>query len=110
MVRKYKRETKVDRAQLRLHTKNYIDLGEHETNTIATYVPLHNGLESLTQKHKIPSIGSLGEIRSKDVIMQEIKEYTKQVKKESNQEGLEVTKNNIIHYAIGPSKVHMKLS
>jgi len=73
-------EAEVDRVDLRLHTHNYNHLGEQVTNTEASYVRLHKNLESLTQTHRIPYVGPLGEIMGKDVIMQELKDFIEQIK------------------------------
>jgi len=59
----------LNRTNLWLHSQNYNQLGEHVTNTIVAYVQFHSSLESITRNHKVLSMDSLGEIRSKDVIM-----------------------------------------
>lgn len=98
------------KVQLRLHIHNYTCLGEKATNTITSYGQLHNGLESLTQKHGMPFVGTLGEIRGKDVIMHVIKQFIEKIKQTFGHEGPEITKKIILQYAIAPAKLHMKLS
>jgi len=58
---------------------------------VVAYNRLHNGFESLTQKHGMPSIGTLEAIRGREIIFLEIRQYIKQIKQETKQEGL-VTK------------------
>jgi len=36
---------------------------------------MHNGLEAFVWIHKIPSIGALGELKHKAIIMKELEEY-----------------------------------
>lgn len=108
LVRKDRIASKVDRLQLRLHHQNFIRLGEQSSNTLASYSRLHNGLESLEHNHVMPSQGSLGEIRGKEIILQEVRQYIKQIKQTSEQEGLEITKDIILRYVIAPTKAHMK--
>lgn len=102
--------SKIDRAQLRLHHQNYMCLREQPISTIAAYNRLHNGVESLAQKLGMPSIGSAEEIRGREIIFQEIMQYIKQIKQASKHEGLEITKDIILQYAIAIVNAHMKLS
>lgn len=55
-------------------------------------------------------MGLLGEIRSKDVVMKELKEFIENIRGVINQEGLELTKNVVLQYAIDLTKIHMKVS
>lgn len=100
MVRKDKIVAEVDRVHLGLHIHNYICLNEQFSKTITTYNRLHNGLESLTQKHNIPLVGSLGETRVRDIILREVKQYIEKIKQTSKQEGLEITKDIVLQYIV----------
>lgn len=70
----------MDRVQLRLHIQNYTRLGRHKTNTIIAYEWLHIGLESLMQKYGVPIVGEIGEIRVKNVIMQDLNHFIEHIK------------------------------
>ena len=59
---------------------------------MASYNQLHNGFESLTHKHMMPTIGSLEAIRNREVIFQQIRYYIEKIKKVTEHEDLEVTK------------------
>jgi len=100
----------IERAQLRLCHQNYIYLGEQSNNIIVPYGQLHNKFEFITHKNEIPSIGSLEEIRVKEIVFQQIRKYIEQFKQESKQEVLEITKDIILQYSITPAKAHMKFS
>lgn len=49
----------IEKVQLRFHHWNYMYVGEQWISTIVAYYWLHNGFESLAQKHGIPSIRML---------------------------------------------------
>lgn len=48
---------------------------------MVSYKRLHNGFESLTQKHGTSAIKSLKEIKGMEVIIQDIRDYIEQIKK-----------------------------
>lgn len=52
----------------------------------------------------------LGEKRDKETIMQEVKQFVKQINQVSQQQGLEITKHIILQHEIAQEKVHVKLS
>lgn len=56
------------------------------------------------------SVGSLEEIRGREIIFKEIIQYMEQIKQESEQEGLEITQDIILQCGITLVKSHMKLS
>jgi len=87
--------TGMDRDQLRLHQQNYMRPREQSTSTVVAYNQLQNGFESLTQNNGMPLIGTLEAIRGRDIIFLEIRQYIKQIKQETEQEGL-VTKEIIL--------------
>lgn len=52
--------------------QSHDNLSRDLDKVMASYKTLYNGLESLVKVHKIPSIGALGETRSKEEVKQEI--------------------------------------
>ncbi len=66
---------------------------------------LHLGLEALVWVHNIPSVGEFGEVKQKDVIIQELEDFL-----DITQDDLEVTKEIVLQYVIEPVKLHMKLT
>lgn len=81
MEKKDKLSAKIDRVELRFHLLNYSHIGAHLINTMDAYKWMHNGFESLTQKHEMPAIRSLEAIKGMEVVFQEIKDCIEQIKK-----------------------------
>lgn len=73
------------------------------------YKHLHGPLESLLELHKIPSIGTLGETRTKKEFKQEIQAFLEPIRQDATRDDLEVTKEVITQYVVEPMRLYTKL-
>lgn len=89
--------------------ENYDQLSPFISSIQASYVWLYNSFDVMLRNNKIPSIGSLDDVKPKNQVRIEIDEYVEKLTWEATRENLDLNTYNMKKYIDGPIKVNTML-
>lgn len=108
-LEKMKPQVELEKARVQIQIQNNKKLDSLISSIHASYVRLYNNLDFMVKIHKIPSIGSLTESKRRHQFRQEIEEYLEQLQHIATKEGLEMNRQNMQNYIVGPIQIRTML-